>query len=35
MRREFKGLAVGGKKTIDIDILITSSNGDRIIMQSV
>ena len=33
IEREFQSLA--GKKTADIDILVTSRNGDRKIMQSI
>ena len=33
--REFQSLAVQGKKTVDTDILITSRNGGRKIMQSI
>ena len=31
----FQILAVHGKKTVDIDILVTSRNGERKIMQSI
>ena len=33
--REFQGLAVRGKKLLKIDILVTSRNGDRQIMQTI
>ena len=33
--REFQSLAVRGKKNVDTDILVTSRNGDRKIMQSI
>ena len=33
--REFQSLAVQEKKLIDIDILVTSTNGDRKIIQSI
>ena len=33
--REFHSLAVQEKETVDIDILVTSRNGDREIMQSI
>ena len=35
INREFQSQAVTGKYTIDIDILITSRNEDRKIMQSI
>ena len=33
--REFQSPAVQGNKTVDIDILVTSRNGDRKIKQSI
>ena len=34
--REFQSLAsCAGKETVDIDILVTSRNGDRKVMQSI
>ena len=33
--REFQSLAVQGKKLFDMDILVTSRNGDKKIMQSI
>ena len=33
--RKFQSLAVRGKKTIDIETLVTSRNGGRKIMQSI
>ena len=35
MGREFQSLAVQGKKTVEIDTLATSRNGDRKVMQSI
>ena len=35
MGRELQSLAVQGNKTFDIDITITSTNGDRKIMQTI
>ena len=34
--REFQSLgSCAGKETVDIDILVTSRNGDRKVMQSI